>query len=128
MRNLIADRDHVLVGGHRGCACEYFENTIPAMKEGIRRGADYLEIDLQLTKEGEIVVYHDTELSKKCRLRGYVHEHTLEELQKALPVNTLREVFSWASGKDVCLALELKSVPMDMQGAGDLSWWSAWRT
>lgn len=59
MRKLIADRDHVLVGGHRGCACEYFENTIPAMKEGIRRGADYLEIDLQLTKDGEIVVYHD---------------------------------------------------------------------
>ena len=114
MRKLIADRDHVLVGGHRGCACEYFENTIPAMKEGIRRGADYLEIDLQLTKDGEIVVYHDTELSKNCRLRGYVHEHTLEEMQKALPVNTLREVFSWASGKGICLALELKSVPVDM--------------
>ena len=72
MRKLIADRDHVLVGGHRGCACEYFENTIPAMKEGIRRGADYLEIDLQLTKDGEIVVYHDTELSKKCRQRSMV--------------------------------------------------------
>ena len=118
MRKLIADRDHVLVGGHRGCACEYFENTIPAMKEGIRRGADYLEIDLQLTKDGEIVVYHDTELSKKCRLRGYIHEHTLEEMQKALPVNTLREVFSWASGKGICLALELKSVPVDMQERG----------
>lgn len=120
MRNYIAGRDHVLVGGHRGCECEFFENTIPAMKEGISRGADYLEIDLQLTADREIVVYHDTELSKKCRLSGYVHQHTMEEIQKALPVNTLREVFGWASRKGVCLALELKSVPMDMQAQGFL--------
>lgn len=118
MRKFIANRDHVLIGGHRGCACDFFENTIPAMKEGISRGADYLEIDLQLTGDGEIVVYHDTELSKKCRLRGYVHQHTLEELQKVLPVNTLREVFGWAARRGVCLALELKSVPVDMQKRG----------
>lgn len=118
MRRLIENRSKVLIGGHRGCTCEYFENTIQAMKEGIRRGADYLEIDLQLTKDGEILVYHDTELSHKCALSGYVHQHTLEEIQKLLPVNTLKEVFSWAMRGGVNLALELKSVPLDMQPVG----------
>ncbi len=118
MKHFIEDRDHLLIGGHRGCVCEHFENTIPAMKEGLRRGADYLEIDLQLTKDGEIVVYHDTELSGKCSLSGYVHQHTLDELQKLLPVNSFKEVLGWAARRSVCLALELKSVPMDMQPYG----------
>lgn len=118
MEHFLKNRNRILIGGHRGCVCSSFENTIPAMEEGIRRGADYLEIDLQLTEDGIIIVYHDVELSEKTLLSGYVHEHSLEEIREARPeINTFKEVLAWAKQREVCLALEIKSVPMDMQEA-----------
>lgn len=112
----IKNSSKVLVGGHRGCVCQYFENTIPAMEQALSDGADYLEIDIQLTRDGEIVVYHDTELSRKTGLQGYVHEYVYSEIKEALPqLNTLKEVLVWAKEKKAYLLLELKSVPLDMQ-------------
>ncbi|MDL2301942.1 glycerophosphodiester phosphodiesterase, partial [Lachnospiraceae bacterium OttesenSCG-928-D06] len=109
-------KKRILVGGHRGCICQYQENTIPAMEQALSDGADYLEIDLQLTKDGVIVVYHDTELSLKTSLHGYVHEYTLADLKMEIPtLNTCEEVFQWAAAGEVSLMLELKSVPLDMQ-------------
>lgn len=116
MEAFIRNRKKILVGGHRGCVCRYFENTIPAMEQGLADGADYLEIDIQITGDGQIIVYHDTELGKKSSLQGYVHDYTLAELRAALPaLNTLPEVFAWAKQKKAYLMLELKSVPLDMQ-------------
>lgn len=116
MEAFIRNRKKILVGGHRGCVCRYFENTIPAMEQGLADGADYLETDIQITGDGQIIVYHDTELGKKSSLQGYVHDYTLAELRAALPaLNTLPEVFAWAKQKKAYLMLELKSVPLDMQ-------------
>ena len=116
--DFIKNSPKVLVGGHRGCICQYFENTIPAMEQALSNGADYLEIDIQITRDGKIVVYHDTELGGKTALRGYVHEYTYSEIKAALPeLNTLREVLGWAKAKNAYLLLELKSVPLDMQSS-----------
>lgn len=119
MEAYIRNRKKILVGGHRGCVCEHFENTILAMERALADGADYLEIDIQITADGEIVVYHDTELSKQTSLQGYVHSYTLAELRAARPeINTLAEVFAWAGSRKAYLMLELKSVPLDMQEKG----------
>lgn len=116
MEAFIRNRKKILVGGHRGCVCQYFENTIPAMEQALADGADYLEIDIQMTGDGQIVVYHDTELGKKTSLQGYVHNYTLADLRAVLPeLNTLPEVLAWAKQKKAYLMLELKSVPLDMQ-------------
>lgn len=116
MEAFIRNRKKILVGGHRGCVCQYFENTIPAMEQALADGADYLEIDIQMTGDGQIVVYHDTELGKKTSLQGYVHNYTLAQLRAVLPeLNTLPEVLAWAKQKKAYLMLELKSVPLDMQ-------------
>lgn len=116
MEEFIRNRKRVLVGGHRGCVCGYFENTIPAMEQALRDGADYLEIDIQITCDGKAIVYHDTELGNKTSLQGYVHSHTYPELKAACPqLNTLEEVLCWAKQRQVCLMLEIKSVPLDMQ-------------
>ena len=116
MEDFIRNRKKVLVGGHRGCICQYFENTIPAMEQALADGADYLEIDIQLTRDGQIVVYHDTELGNKTSLQGYVHSYSYQELKAALPqLNTLEEVLIWAKQRKAYLMLELKSVPLDMQ-------------
>ena len=116
MRTLLEGAKQVLIGGHRGCACQYEENSTAAMEEGLRQGADYLEIDIQLTKDSIPVVYHDVRLEKKTALTGYVHEHTLEELQAAVPgLCTLAEAMEWGCSHDAYFGLELKTVPLRMQ-------------
>ena len=76
MKKLLQTSDHILIGGHRGCECEFPENSIAAMERGIRDGADYLEIDVRLTKDGIPVIYHDMRLEQKTSLRS--EEHTSE--------------------------------------------------
>src|SRR5262245_55772973 len=48
-----------LVIGHRGAAGEAVENTLPAMKIGIEKGATGVETDLSMTSDGEVVLWHD---------------------------------------------------------------------
>ena len=100
-----------LIGGHRGCVCQYPENTILAMEEGLRQGASYLEIDIQLTRDGIPVVYHDTDVSAKTGLPGYVHQYSYAELREHWPLETFEDVMKWGRAGDVCFALELKGEP-----------------
>lgn len=106
-----------LIGGHRGCACDAPENSIAAMQEGIRRGADYLEIDIQLTADGVPVVFHDVRLEQRyAPLQGYIHETPFALLRESVPgLCTLREALEWGRKESVSFALELKTVPLDMQ-------------
>lgn len=116
MKQLLRQANRLLIGGHRGCACQYPENSIAAMQEGLRRGADYLEIDVQLTKDQIPVVIHDVRLEKQTSLQGYVHEHICEELRLAIPgMCTLREAMEWGRQANAYFGLEIKSVPLDMQ-------------
>lgn len=116
MKTLLEQADRVLIGGHRGCSCEYPENSIAAMEEGLRQGADYLEIDIQLTKDHVPVVYHDVRLETRTDLSGYVHEYDLQLLKEHVPgLCTLLEAMEWGCLCDAYFALELKSVPLDMQ-------------
>jgi glycerophosphoryl diester phosphodiesterase len=106
---------HILIGGHRGCGVDgYVENTIPAFEEGLRRGASYIELDLQMTKDDVIVVFHDMQLSNKTELTGYISDFTYEELRAVWPLETLENVLEWAKRKNTYLLLELKFVVMDM--------------
>lgn len=100
-----------LIGGHRGCQCPYPENTIKAMAEGIREGAEYLEIDIQMTADGIPVVFHDTEVDSKTGLHGFVHQHSYAELKEHWPLETFEDVMRWGKERDVCFALELKGEP-----------------
>ena len=116
MRELLEHADRVLIGGHRGSACRYPENSIEAMEHGLLSGADYLEIDIQLTRDGVPVVYHDTALEKRTALHGYVHEHTLDRLRENCPgLCTFEEAMRWGSEREAWFALEIKTVPLDMQ-------------
>lgn len=116
MRRLLEQADRILIGGHRGCVCQYPENSIGALEEGLKQGADYLEIDIQLTKDEIPVVYHDVRLEQKTNLTGYVHEYEIHTLKEHIPsLCTLQEVMEWGCARDAFFGLELKSVPMDMQ-------------
>lgn len=100
-----------LVGGHRGCSCQYQENSLEAMAEGLRRGASYLEIDIQLTKDDVPIVFHDIDVREKTGMQGLVQDHTLQEMRKTFQVPTLREAMQWGRKNHAYFALELKSLP-----------------
>lgn len=116
MKALLESAEHILIGGHRGCVCEYPENSIAAMEEGIRRGADYLEIDVQLTKDGVAVIFHDTRLEENTTLKGYVHDVTYALMKENIEgLCTLEEAMIWGKERNAWFGLELKTVPFAMQ-------------
>ena len=63
----------------------YIENTIPSMQAAIEAGADIIELDIKLTADGEIVVFHDATLDCRTNGSGRTHHHSLSEL-KALDI------------------------------------------
>ncbi|NKE06903.1 glycerophosphodiester phosphodiesterase [Mesobacillus selenatarsenatis] len=66
---------------HRGAAGYAPENTIAAFDKGLEMKADYIEIDVQRSKDGELVVIHDTTVDRTTDGTGKVGELTLEELR-----------------------------------------------
>lgn len=74
-------RDEVLITAHRGSSMAAPENTLAAIDQAILDGADFIEIDVRLTGDDQVVLYHDRSLQ---RLTGDSHslgETPLEELQ-----------------------------------------------
>lgn len=74
------DTDRRLVFAHRGGALLAPENTIPAIDNGIALGADGLEIDVQLSADGIVVVIHDRTLDRTTDRSGPVQALTASEL------------------------------------------------
>jgi glycerophosphoryl diester phosphodiesterase len=67
---------------HRGGSALAPENTLPAFEQGVAFGADALELDIQTTREGEIVVIHDPTVDRTTNGAGPVASYTLEELRR----------------------------------------------
>jgi glycerophosphoryl diester phosphodiesterase len=67
---------------HRGGAGLAPENTLAAFRRALELGADVLELDLQVTRDGEVVVFHDETLDRTTDGRGPVRDRTLEELRR----------------------------------------------
>jgi glycerophosphoryl diester phosphodiesterase len=63
-----------LIIGHRGAMGYAPENTLISFEEGIRRGADHVELDVQLSYDGEIVVMHDTSVDRTTNGEGLVRD------------------------------------------------------
>jgi glycerophosphoryl diester phosphodiesterase len=69
------------VMAHRGASGEYPENTMPAFGAAVAAGADYIELDVHCTRDGEVVVVHDDRLSRIASDNRLVREMTLAELE-----------------------------------------------
>ena len=61
---------------HRGFSGKYPENTILAFQKAIEVGADGIELDVQLTKDGEVVIIHDETIDRTTDGKGYVVDYT----------------------------------------------------
>jgi glycerophosphoryl diester phosphodiesterase len=73
-------RERPLVFAHRGGAKLGPENTIAAFARGLESGADGLELDVRLSRDGEVMVIHDDTVDRTTDGRGPVAQHTANEL------------------------------------------------
>ena len=99
----------VQIIGHRGSAAPFQENTLEAISYGILSGARMIEIDLRLSKDKEVILSHNENLSKITGINQNISEKTWEELSQ-LQIKKKKEIFRLARLKDV-----FKSVPDDIQ-------------
>jgi glycerophosphoryl diester phosphodiesterase len=94
-----------LVFAHRGGSALAPENTMAAFENGIALGADGLELDVHLSRDGAAVVHHDRTLDRTTRLRGPLAARTADELRRA-DVPSLAEVL--ARCRDARIIVEMK--------------------
>ena len=112
------------IWAHRGADGYAPENTLPAFQMAAQMGADGVELDVQLTKDGQIVVCHDERIDRTCSQKGWLKDFTLEELKKmdfsggneqyaGVQIPTLREVLELLqdTGMSVNIELKTKAIP-----------------
>jgi len=114
--------------GHRGAAGTYPENTMVSFMACEKLGADGIELDVHLTKDGEIVVIHDETINRTTNGKGFVKDYTLAEIKQFdasykfkgqfsnCVIPTLREVFEWAKGNTFSINVELKNDKIEYHG------------
>jgi len=81
--NPLLDLDARPVIAHRGASTEAPENTLQAFEAAVRQGADALELDVRVTRDGAAVVIHDETLERTTDLTGPVRARTLADLRAA---------------------------------------------
>jgi glycerophosphoryl diester phosphodiesterase len=101
----------IAVIGHRGGRAIAPENTLAAFRKAIELGADYVEIDVRTTKDGQLVIMHDGTVDRTTNGKGAVSSFTLAEIKKLdagskfssqyanEPVPTFDETLSLCKGK-----------------------------
>ena len=109
----------VEVTAHRGYSAAYPENTIPAFKGAIQVGADWAELDVQQTADGEVIVMHDSNLKRTTGLDKEVWQVTWDEIKdldngswfdkkyQTVRIPTLEDVLKVCRGK-IHLNIEIK--------------------
>jgi glycerophosphoryl diester phosphodiesterase len=105
---------------HRGASGYAPENTIAAFDKGVEMKADYIEIDVQRSKDGELVIIHDTKVDRTTDGTGYVKDLTFEQIRsldagswkgeqfKGEKIPTFDEILDRYHGK-VGILIELKA-------------------
>lgn len=112
---------------HRGYSGVSPENTLSAFVNAIDIGADMIELDVQLTSDGQVVVFHDNDLLRIIGCEGAIADYSLEELKRmdagiwfgsdfeGEKIPTLAEVLELVQGSDLNIYLELKDIG-DVEG------------
>ncbi|MBR2066649.1 MAG: hypothetical protein IJ875_00025 [Solobacterium sp.] len=121
-----------LVWGHRGSRALAPENTLLSFKKSIEDEADGIELDIQLTKDREIVICHDETIDRTSDAKGWLKDYTLEELKRMnfnqdfpelgkQEIPTMREVFELIQPTELTIDIELKtSYPYFYEGMEEM--------
>lgn len=101
---------------HRGASEYYPENTALAFDKGLEMGANGIETDVRLTRDGVLVLFHDSTLERMAGKSGGVEDYTLEQLRSfdisfggySDKILTLEEFLERYSEREITFAIELK--------------------
>lgn len=129
-RRLKSHRKPVNIWAHRGCSMEYPENTLEAFEAAAKLpGLAGIELDVQLTKDHQIVVFHDENVSRVTNGTGNIRDYTLAELKKLeicskdhqiSRIPTLEEVLKllkpYCEEKKLLINIELKTSVVRYEG------------
>ena len=105
----------MLIYAHRGARRVYPEHTLLAYEEGIRQGADGFECDIRLTKDGEMICWHDSDTLRMAGKKVKISSSTFEELTFAAPMK-FEALLDLAINHKKNLAIETKH-PVPTGGA-----------
>ncbi len=113
----------IVISGHRGgMVTGYPENCIESFEKTLTIMPAFFEIDPRLTKDGVIVLMHDSTIDRTTNGKGRVSDYTYAELQQFrlkdregnltdYKIPTLKECIEWSRGKTI-LNLDIKDVPI----------------
>ncbi|MFC5604359.1 glycerophosphodiester phosphodiesterase family protein [Sporosarcina koreensis] len=116
-----------IVAAHRGVPSLAPENTMAGYRLAYELGADQIETDLQLTKDGHLIIMHDLTVNRTTNGTGAVSDLTFDEIRQldagikyseefaGEKVPTFKEFLQEFKGKDVILLVELKGVGIEEQ-------------
>jgi glycerophosphoryl diester phosphodiesterase len=127
-RRLQQERGRVWVIGHRGAMGHCPENTMASFERGLELGADWVELDVHLSRDGALMVIHDESVDRTTNGHGLVQDHTLAELKRldagawfgrefaGQTIPTLDEVLDWARQRQTIVDIEIKNAPIFYAG------------
>ena len=115
---------NIEITAHRGDSLNYPENTILAFDSAVNKDADWIELDVQLTKDKEIVVCHDANLKRVAGVDKNIYDLSYEELSQIniknnnddtnVKIPLLSDVFRWGLFNNVSFNVELKPYDDDL--------------
>lgn len=107
-----------VIYAHRGASEYYPENTLSSFAAGVDMGADGIETDVQMSKDGVLMIYHDDTMDEKTGFQGSIADYTYEELRAARVKNekygredclmTFEDFLKYFGWRDLTFAIELK--------------------
>jgi glycerophosphoryl diester phosphodiesterase len=104
------------------------ENTLPSYEHALELGADWIECDVHMSRDGALVVMHDETVDRTTNGHGLVRSKTLQELREldagswfspeyaGARVLTLQELLEWARAHDTVVDIEIKNAPLYYDG------------
>lgn len=112
---------NIPIFAHRGASKNALENTFQAFKKAKELGATGIELDIQRTKDNEIIVFHDVDFWRLAGVRKKVAECTWQDVQqlrlgrrfirwffpKSVP--TFSEVLVWLQEEEMAVNIEIKA-------------------
>ena len=104
------------------------ENTLASFAHALELGADWIELDVHLSRDGALIIIHDETLDRTTNGHGLVRDHALAELKQldagssfgpdyaGQRIPTLDEVLEWARARDTVVDIEIKNAPLYYAG------------
>jgi len=118
----------MMIYAHRGARGYTPENTMAAFQKALELKADGIELDVQMTKDGELVICHDHTIDRTSNGSGWIRDFTLQELKQfdfgswfgesfvGIKIATFIEFFTWYVKTPLHLNVEIKNGPAIYEG------------